>query len=351
MRPESWYTGAMRLWGSLPIGLGAAFALGGCIPSTAPGPETRGASRPAPAPTGTPSDLIGEPSAWQAGSVTADATHVERALYDVRAGDTLSAIARETGSGVAAIAAANGIDPPYVIRPGQRLIIPGGRYHRVRGGETGIAIARAYGVSWSEVAALNALQAPYILHVDQRLRLPDARGAARSRREQRAAAFDIDIDDIITGGEPAVAADQAPAPAPPPVRTATAESAGRFGWPLSGTILSSFGEMGSGQRNDGINIAANPGTPVAAAADGTVIYAGNEIQVHGGLVLINHGDGWITAYANLARLDVARGDRVTRGQPIGASGDTGLAPQPQLHFQIRRNRRPVDPAGLLPRLS
>ncbi|MCA1748801.1 MAG: peptidoglycan DD-metalloendopeptidase family protein [Sphingomonadales bacterium] len=350
----------MRLRGSLPIFAGAALALGGCIPPATQPPAQRTARPAAPAPA---PQTSGEPAAWQAQSVTIDAATVTRSLHIVRPGDTLGAIARDSGAGVAAIAAANNIAPPYVIQPGQRLIIPAGRYHRVRSGETGIAIARAYGVSWSEIAALNALEEPFVLHIDQRLRLPEARATppATASREARARAFDIDIDDIITGGEPAIAA-AAPAPSPaatpaatpapsPPAPRVADNSSGRFGWPMTGAILSSFGQTGSGQRNDGINIAARPGTPVQAAADGTVIYAGNEIQVHGGLVLINHGDGWITAYANLDRLDVARGDRVRRGQQIGASGDTGLAPQPQLHFEIRRNRRPVDPMQHLPSLS
>lgn len=337
------------------IGIAALLSLSACIPPSAQAPTTERSARPTAAPDLAAPPPSSEPAAWQARNVTADATTVSGSLYLVEPGDTLGGIARDTGAGVAAIAAANDIAPPYVIHPGQRLIIPAGRYHRVRAGETGIAIARAYGVAWSEVAALNRLEEPYVLRVDQRLRLPEARSATATSsgasREARARAFDIDIDDIITGGEPAVAA-SAPAPAPAPSAPTVADnSTGRFGWPLTGAILSSFGQIGSGQRNDGINIAARPGTPVQAAADGTVIYAGDEIQVHGGLVLINHGDGWITAYANLDRLDVERGDRVRRGQPIGASGDTGLAPQPQLHFEIRRNRRPVDPAQHLPSLS
>ena len=90
------------------------------------------------------------------------------------------------------------------------------------------------------------------------------------------------------------------------------------------------------------------GTPVRAAADGVVAYAGNGIEGFGGLVLIKHGEGWVTAYAHNEALSVARGDRVARGQVIARSGSTGSVDEPQLHFEIRRGRTPVDPLRALP---
>ncbi len=336
-------------------------ALGGCIPSTS-GP--RGSSRDAtPAVSAPPSvsqpAIVSEPQ-WQSQTVTPDARDVAGSNYTIRAGDTLTAIARNTGAGVAAIARANAIAPPYIIQVGQILAIPAGRYHEIRRGQTGIAIARAYGVDWSRVATLNGLEEPYILRTGHRILLPSDREVAAMSREERAAAFDLDIDDIITGGEPALAENEAPAP---PVRTAQrdlppdaavrspANFTGRFGWPMTGPILTGFGSAGSGQRNYGIDIGAQMGTPVLAAADGTVLYAGDEIQVHGGLVLISHGDGWITAYAHMSNLQVTRGQRVERGQMIGRASDTGQAEEPKLHFEIRRNREPVDPVRHLPVLS
>ncbi|MGP1282338.1 MAG: peptidoglycan DD-metalloendopeptidase family protein [Parasphingopyxis sp.] len=333
----------------------SALMLSACIPAPS-GPRT--ASRP-PAARPAPPPPAPAPS-WQTQTVAANAVEIDATRYTVRAGDTLSGIARRTGASVEAIARANDIAPPYVIRPGQRLDIPAGRYHEVRRGETGIGIARSYGVDWSQVVTLNDLEEPYILRAGQRILLPSRTAVAAMTREQRAAAFDLDIDDIVTGGEPALAENEE---ASPPVRTARqvlpadaavrspANFTGRFGWPLTGTILAPFGNNGAGQRNNGINIAARRGTPVLAAADGVVLYAGDEIQVHGGLVLLNHGDGWITAYGNMEDLQVARGQRVERGQMIARAGATGQVDQPQLHFEIRRNRQPVDPAQHLPDLS
>src|SRR3546814_1905289 len=100
-----------------------------------------------------------------------------------------------------AIARANNIPPPFIIRVGERLSIPGGRYHRVKSGETGIAIARAYGVSWSKVVDGNALEEPYVLRVGQKLLLPSARQVAAMSLEDRARAFTIDIGDLIRSEE------------------------------------------------------------------------------------------------------------------------------------------------------
>ncbi|MGN6150010.1 MAG: murein hydrolase activator EnvC family protein [Rhizomicrobium sp.] len=120
-----------------------------------------------------------------------------------------------------------------------------------------------------------------------------------------------------------------------------------FVMPVSGTIISGFGATGGGQRNDGINIAANAGTPVHAAADGVVTYAGNELKGYGNLILIKHGDAYVTAYAHTDSIGVARGQRVAKGDVIGTVGQTGDVNRPQLHFEIRRNMKPIDPRAIL----
>jgi murein DD-endopeptidase MepM/ murein hydrolase activator NlpD len=117
--------------------------------------------------------------------------------------------------------------------------------------------------------------------------------------------------------------------------------------PVSGKIISGFGSTASGERNDGINIAAATGTPIHAAADGVVTYAGNELKGYGNLILIKHGDTYVTAYAHTNSIGVARGQRVSRGDVIGTVGQTGDVTQPQLHFEIRRNMKPIDPRALL----
>ena len=149
---------------------------------------------------------------WEIRPVTPDAREIAGSTYIVRPGDTLRGIADRTGAGADAIARANALPPPYVVRVGQKLIIPGGRFHLVRSGETGIAIARAYGVPWSQIVDANALTEPYVLRAGQRILIPGGTvGAPASTAAERAAAFTLNIDDILTGGEPALANNQAPA--------------------------------------------------------------------------------------------------------------------------------------------
>lgn len=314
---------------------------------------TYSATTPSPAPAPTP--------AWEARTVTTNAANVVQGHYTVQPGDTLRGIGNLTGAGSEALAQANGLEPPYVIYPGQRLTVPAGLYHTVRAGETGIAIARAYGVSWAETVALNGLEEPYILRLGQKLRLPTTGAAAIARDrpltpEERAAAFTLDIDDVVTGSQPALADGSRPS-APSGIGSTVASGAtlaipasynGRFIWPLTGSILTRFGAKGKGQISNGIDIAATQGQPITAAGDGVVSYAGNEIPVFGGLILISHGGGWVTAYGHAESLDVVRGQSVRAGQTIGRAGASGFAERPQLHFEIRKDRQPVDPLKYLP---
>lgn len=125
---------------------------------------------------------------------------------------------------------------------------------------------------------------------------------------------------------------------------------GQFAWPMNGRVISEFGSTASGERNDGINIAAVTGNPIRAAADGNVSYTGNDLKNYGNLVLIRHGDNYVTAYAHAERILVGRGDHVVKGQIIAYAGDTGDVSSPQLHFEIRRGVTPVNPRPLLGRL-
>lgn len=119
---------------------------------------------------------------------------------------------------------------------------------------------------------------------------------------------------------------------------------GRFLWPVKGgKIVSNFGRRGTGVHNDGINIAAEPNTPVKAADTGTVVYAGNELAAYGNLLLVRHANGYVTAYAHNKKLLVGRGDTVSRGDTIALVGSTGDVDRPQLHFEIRKGERAVDP--------
>lgn len=271
--------------------------------------------------------------------------------------------------------------PPWVAHRvvTDAVAVTGGRRHIVKAGETGIAIARAYGVPWSKVVAANRLKPPFTIEIGDALLLPTARAVAAQSAAERARAFNIDIDDLITGAEPAgggsaprtlrpatksadaapphrvprpaarppVAGPPAPLPAPSPLPT-LAGGTPAFAWPLEGRVLSAFGAKPGGRFNDGINLKASLGTPVRAAADGIVAYAGDAVPAFGNLVLIKHDGGWVSAYGHNETLLVVRGARVVRGTIVARSGATGAVDQPQLHFELRRGRTPSDPAKLLP---
>jgi murein DD-endopeptidase MepM/ murein hydrolase activator NlpD len=330
------------------IALAALVLLSACIPrggedysvqSSSTGPADKTA-------TGNPVILVPEAQilestpSWNPATVTRNAQPVTSSIYIVRSGDTLYRIGNDKGVGADAIANANDLAAPFALQAGQKLRIPG---------ETGIAIARAYGVAWTDLVALNGLTEPFVLRSGQFLRLPDAASDVPAADQQAIAdAFVIDIDTIATGSQPAK-----PEPGRPPSTLSSPIAkpigfAGTFGWPLAGNVVSRFGSKGGGQVNDGLNIAAALGTNVAAAGDGVVVYAGNEIAVFGGLVMVDHGDGWMTAYGHLGKLAVARGATVKRGHLLGSVGDTGYVSTPQLHFEIRKDRKPVDPLSKLP---
>jgi murein DD-endopeptidase MepM/ murein hydrolase activator NlpD len=239
---------------------------------------------------------------------------------------------------------------------------PRGRVHTVKPGETGIAIAIAYGVKWDRIVALNKLKPPYLLEVGDKLLLPTAKQVVAQTPEERARAFSLDIDDIITGGEPAMAGQlvaveppvrkSRPAPNPPPSRPATATpapigGAPAFRWPVEGRVLSAYGAKPGGRFNDGVNLKASAGAPVRAAGDGVVAYAGDAIPAFGNLILIKHPGGWVTAYGHAEALLVTRGTKVATGDVIARAGQTGDVDEPQVHFEVRRGRTPVDPARVI----
>lgn len=126
-------------------------------------------------------------------------------------------------------------------------------------------------------------------------------------------------------------------------------SAEGFRWPVRGRIISGYGMKPGGSRNDGINLSVPEGTPVHAASDGTVIYSGNELKGYGNLVLLRHENGWVSAYAHNSKLNVKRGDKVRRGDIVAEAGATGSVSRPQVHFELRKGNKPVDPMQYLPK--
>jgi murein DD-endopeptidase MepM/ murein hydrolase activator NlpD len=234
----------------------------------------------------------------------------------VQPGETLSGIANRAKVPRVLIAEANRLEPPYALRAGQKLKIPRTRHHTVIRGETGFTISYNYGVPWRDIAVANALSPGAALRPGQKLLIPT----------------------IIA----------APRPANVPAASAPTVASDRFGWPVAGPIRRGYTERGRRNHHDGLDITAREGTAVRATAAGTVLFAGPEPRQFGNLVIIDHGEGWHSAYAFLSRITVTKDEAVNKGERIGLVGKTGLAKGPELHFELRQNNGPVDPADQLP---
>jgi murein DD-endopeptidase MepM/ murein hydrolase activator NlpD len=144
------------------------------------------------------------------------------------------------------------------------------------------------------------------------------------------------------------ASSYAPAASGPAILGGLAEAPPGFAWPLRGRVIAGFGSPVGGAPNQGIDLAVPAGTDIRAAEDGVVLYAGSEIKGLGNLLLLRHRDGFLTAYAHAQSFAVKPGDTVRRGQVIAKSGQSGAVTKPQLHFEIRKDSAPVDPARHLP---
>lgn len=265
----------------------------------------------------------------------AQAVDLSGRVHKVRRGEALAHIARQHGVNVYRLAAVNHVTPPYTIYVGQILRVPGdgpppavepaagpeGRRYVVQRGDALAPLARRFGVPMRQIASVNGIEPPYRIYPGQELRLP-----AGSR------------EPVVARREPG------PAAAKPAPRALSADG---FVWPVKGKVVERFGRTASGERHDGINIAARKGAPVRAAEDGVVVYAGDGIRGYGRIVMLRHADDYITMYGHNAALLVNAGDAVERGQVIARVGSSGDVDSAQLHFEIRKGRTPVDPERLL----
>ena len=273
-------------------------------------------------------------------------------VYYVARGDTVYGIARRFGLPIRSLLDANGIEPPYVLKIGQKLVLPLPRSYTVQKGDTVYGISRRHRVDITEFVRLNGINPPFTIALGQKVLIPPgtkvgapANGAPRP--QPRASTLPPKVAGLAAlparRTQPPVAASPSPVviPKPPPRQDA------KFLWPVKGKVISSFGPKGGGLHNDGINISAPRGSIVRAAESGVVAYAGNELKGFGNLVLLKHAGGWTTAYAHNDTIAVRRGQTVRRGQQIARVGSSGNVAQPQLHFELRKGSRAVNPWRLL----
>jgi len=292
---------------------------------------------------------------------------------EVMRGDSLYDISRRYSVNMRALIETNRLEAPYALNPGKVIHLPPPNVHRVERGETLYSVSRRYNVDTRSLALLNGMTRPWTVWPGDELLLPPL-ARDQGRRTASATVLASATTTVTTktptapttkptateapialapGAKlpPKPAAKPAAKPAEPPKRIVeTTKTGGEFIWPVSGAVLKGFGTGADGLRNDGVNIGVPAGTKVAAAASGEVVYAGDELVGFGNLVLIRHPGGWVSAYAHAETLLVKEGDEVVQGQPVAEAGATGNAQSPQVHFELRKGKEPVDPTQHLPAL-
>ena len=225
--------------------------------------------------------------------------------------------------------------PDYVVVPGDTLY----------------AVAFRLGMDYRTLAELNAIEPPFIIRVGQTLKTaPDV-----------ASTIDPVEPPPSAPTESAVASDKTPAPAvtpvtresssgPPSHSLSTAKTAtpnvpvDEWSWPTEGPVSRAYSE----ERHKGIDLSGSRGSPVKATAAGVVVYAGTGVTGYGALLIIKHNDTYVSAYGHNDSLLAAEGQSVEAGEVIAGMGSTS-SDSVKLHFEIRRNRRPIDPTTLLPK--
>ncbi len=243
-------------------------------------------------------------------------------------GDSLYSISKREGVSIKSIIKANKLEPPFTLYKGDRLIIAKPKVHIVKKGHTLYDIANCYEVSISDLMKINQLKNNDKIYLGDKLFIPlyDNTNQTNCNNITKVA-----ITKEVN-------------------KTSEKKKNNNYSymWPVKGKIISKFGLLAKGLRNDGINISADIGNPVLAIESGKIVYAGNEIQAFGNLILIKHYNDKTSAYAHLDKINVKKGESVNKGQIIALVGNSGKVSIPQLHFEIRDKDGPLDPLKYLP---
>jgi murein DD-endopeptidase MepM/ murein hydrolase activator NlpD len=283
-------------------------------------------------------------------------------MHTIRSGESLYTIARHYGVTAQSIMDASGLDAPDRIAVGQRVVIPG-RLDLLAAMDEPKAPADGARLP------LDSSRPQVVAEAPQPMLAPPLPGESASSVDKHvpfagrvlttapAPALSPQAATLVRPGSrpfvtppaastpaaPTVVANVSPPMAKMPLQEPPVTGADKFRWPLTGKVVVSF----AASNDTGINIAAPLGTPVRAVENGTVIYVGSGVEGYGNLILIRHANGYVSAYANLKDMTVAKGSVVGRGDTIGSTGTSGSVGSPQLHFELRKGATPVDPVPLL----
>lgn len=257
-------------------------------------------------------------------------------------GDTLQTLAERENTTPKQLARLNNMNEPYTILEGQKINTApvtatresSDKLHTVSAGDTLYNIAGRYGTDVERVRARNNLKRDEPLFIGQKLTIPEGQGFS-TQAEESSAMTAAKTQSI------AYIANQ------PRAMRGLETGMNHFSWPIRGRLISTYGSKINGVYNDGINIEADRGMPVLAAEGGEVVHIGQSLESYGNLVLVRHKFDYITAYAHLEDVLVTKGQKIEKGQPVGTVGSSGSVSKPQVHFQIRRGKRSVDPLNHL----
>jgi murein DD-endopeptidase MepM/ murein hydrolase activator NlpD len=208
----------------------------------------------------------------------------------------------------------------------EKKVVRKGVYHVVKRHQTLYRICKTYEVDIHEVASINGITDHSKIQAGQRIFIPGARKVLK---------VEIIIDDV--------AAEQVETERE---RAKAVYKKMDFIWPVEGKCTNPF-EDNERRRHQGIDISCSSGTPIKASNAGIVIYAGSTIKGYGNMIIVRHSEEYVTVYAHNQVNLVKERDRIEKGQVIGKVGQTGRATGPHLHFEIRRNNKPVDPLPYL----
>ena len=250
----------------------------------------------------------------------------------------------------------NNLTAPFILYPNQRIMLRPPNAYIVRRGDSLYSIAKKYGTNVYQLAKQNSIDAPYTIFSGQKILVPYKiikktsepliENTVRKQKPRKNNKL-IEQTKLLNESKKRVVSIQEHNEKRKNQFSSNIKNSQIFIWPVQGEITSQFGPGGKGLHNDGINILVPEGSDVVASESGVVVYSGNELQGFGNLLLIKHSNGWMTAYGHNDQLLVSRGDKVKKGQIISYSGSSGNVRIPQLHFEIRKGTKAVDPLKYL----
>jgi lipoprotein NlpD len=256
-----------------------------------------------------------------------------------------TAVPNAAPTGPAAASKAPNPEPEKVLPGAENAGKPG--YYTIRQGDTLTRIGLENGQAWRDLAKWNNLENPNLIETGQVIRIAPPGVALDSagvvvRPVVNSGVPDVKATAALPGASAAVPA--APTSALPAAPVLPVDEGLGFMWPASGPLLTGFDEA----KNKGLDIGGKVGDPVVAAADGQVVYAGAGLRGYGNLLILKHNNIFLTAYAHNQALLVKEDQKVKKGQKIAEMGSSDSPNGVKLHFEIRRQGKPVDPAKLLP---